>query len=73
MSEWKVLKKWNPFNSAKLLAHVDRWGKIVKGKPVPAPVTVTIDPTQRCNLDCRWCNAKECRESGKSLTYEQMS
>jgi len=72
MSEWKVLKKWNPFNSAKLLAHVERWSEIMPGNKIPAPVTVTIDPTQRCNLDCKWCNAKECRESGKSLTSKQM-
>lgn len=28
VSEWKALKRWNPYNSFKLLAHIDRWQNI---------------------------------------------
>ncbi len=55
--EWSVHKKWNPFNSYKLLAHVPRWSLIKRGKAIPQPALVTVDPINRCNLRCQWCNA----------------
>jgi hypothetical protein len=55
--EWSVHKKWNPFNSYKLLTHVPRWSLIKRGKPIPQPALVTVDPINRCNLRCQWCNA----------------
>ncbi len=55
--EWSVAKKWNPFNSTKLLASVYRWREIERGKPLPAPVLITIDPTNNCDLSCIWCNS----------------
>lgn len=55
--EWKYQKRWNPYNSYKLLAHVDRWKHIRFGEPVPAPVLITVDPANVCNLRCEWCNA----------------
>jgi len=55
MKEWS--SKWNPFNSDKLMAHVYKWKQIKRGKKIPAPVLVTVDPTNVCNLHCKWCNA----------------
>lgn len=66
--EWKASKKWNPFNSAKLMAHVDRWSQIERGGQIPPPVLVTIDPTNKCDLNCSWCNAKTVRESGAEIS-----
>lgn len=60
--EWTAQKRWNPFNSYKLLVHVDRWRKIRRGRPVPAPVLITVDPTNICNFDCAWCNAEYIRK-----------
>lgn len=57
--EWDVKKKYNPFNSYKLLAHIDRWKNIKKGSLLPPPVLVTIDPANSCNLKCIWCNSKK--------------
>lgn len=57
LNEWSPDKKWNPFNSYKLLAQVYRWRHIVRGRPVPQPALVTIDPINHCNLKCDWCNA----------------
>ena len=71
--EWKFNKKWNPFNSAKLLAHVERWSKIVRGQEIPPPVTVTIDPTNKCNLNCQWCNAKQVRQGGGEISLEVLT
>jgi len=70
--EWKPSKKWNPFNSGKLLAHVDRWQKIARGQEIPPPVLVTIDPTNRCNLDCSWCNAKTVRARGGDISEKSL-
>lgn len=59
--EWTAQKRWNPFNSYKLLVHVDRWKKIRRGRSLPAPVLVTVDPTNICNFNCAWCNAEYIR------------
>ncbi len=60
--EWHPSKRWNPFNSYKLLAHVHRWSHIKRGRPIPAPILITVDPTNRCNFDCEWCNAEFVRK-----------
>jgi len=59
--EWDPSKRWNPFNSYKLLAQVERWKKIKRGRPIPPPVLITVDPTNVCNLNCVWCNAEYVR------------
>lgn len=60
--EWKARKRWNPFNSYKLLVHVERWRQIRRGRPLPPPVLITVDPTNVCNFNCVWCNAAYIRE-----------
>ncbi len=55
LKEWTY--KWNPFNSDKLLAHIYRWREIKRNNPIPLPVTISIDPINRCDLKCSWCNA----------------
>lgn len=67
-AEWNPSKRWNPFNSYKLLAHVETWRSIKRGKPLPAPILVTVDPTNVCNLNCVWCNAEFVRERKTSLS-----
>lgn len=61
-SEWTSQHRWNPFNSYKLLVHVERWRQIKRGRSAPAPVLITVDPTNVCNFDCAWCNADYIRE-----------
>lgn len=60
--EWLPQKQWNPFNSYKLLVHVERWRNIKRGKPIPPPVLITVDPTNVCNFNCIWCNAEYIRQ-----------
>ena len=50
--EWRNEKRWNPFNSNKLLVHVERWKRIRRGRAIPAPALVTVDPINICNLSC---------------------
>ncbi|MHC4456536.1 MAG: radical SAM protein [Planctomycetota bacterium] len=69
--EWNLSKRWNPFNSYKLLAQVERWRKIKRGKPIPAPVLITVDPTNFCNLNCIWCNAEFVRRQRKASLSEK--
>lgn len=57
--EYSFNTKWNPFNSFKLLTHVERWGRIVEGRRIPPPLLVTVDPANICNLHCAWCNAEQ--------------
>ena len=74
MAEWNHNKRWNPFNSYKLLAHVEHWSNIRRGNSyTPPPILVTIDPTNACNLNCEWCNAKYIRDKNKlSLSEHAM-
>ena len=69
--EWNPSKRWNPFNSYKLLAQVERWKKIKRGRPLPPPVLITIDPSNICNLNCLWCNAELVRREWKSSLSEK--
>jgi len=72
VKEWNMNKRWNPFNSYKLLAHVQRWKHIRRGKPIPPPVLITVDPTNICNLNCVWCNAEFIRKHRKNSLSEKM-
>ena len=63
MSEWT--DPHNPFNSMKSLVHADRYETIMNGG-VPAPVSVTIDPTNKCNLNCHWCHCGQWRKEDPS-------
>jgi MoaA/NifB/PqqE/SkfB family radical SAM enzyme len=69
--EWTPSKRWNPFNSYKLLSHVHRWRQIRRGKPIPPPVLITVDPTNACNFDCEWCNAAYVRAHRKGVISEK--
>lgn len=66
LKEWTFQKRWNPFNSYKLLVHVDRWREIRRNRPVPPPVLITVDPTNVCNYNCTWCNAAYIRKHRRS-------
>jgi len=65
--EWSAAKKWNPFNSYKLLAQVYRWKQIKEGQPIPQPALVTVDPINVCDLKCSFCNANAIMEKNKSM------
>ncbi len=69
--EWKENKKWNPFNSHKLLAHVERWKSIKRGNIIPPPVLVTIDPSNVCNHSCKWCNASKIMSNQHNMLSEK--
>ncbi len=68
--EWDTRKRWNPFNSFKLLAHTERWRHIKQGRSIPAPVLITVDPANVCNFNCVWCNAAYIRNHRNSLLSE---
>jgi organic radical activating enzyme len=69
--EWNPGKRWNPFNSYKLLAHVETWRNIKRGRPLPPPILVTVDPSNVCNLNCEWCNAAYVRAERKGMLSEK--
>ncbi|MEA3322739.1 MAG: radical SAM protein [Patescibacteria group bacterium] len=56
--EWSFGRTLNPFNSLKVIAHLERWSHIKRGGAIPPPVLVTVDPTNECNYNCIWCNSK---------------
>ena len=70
--EWRAEKRWNPFNSNKLLAHVERWKRILRGRAIPAPALITVDPINICNLSCIWCNADYVRNHRNRRLSESM-
>lgn len=50
--EW--LYQYNSFNSLKVLAWREQLEEMAKGK-FPVPISVTVDPTNVCNVNCMWC------------------
>lgn len=56
IQEW--IDKYNPFNSLKVLAHVEYW-KPIKDGIIPPPIFVSIDPSGNCNYRCPHCNADD--------------
>lgn len=60
MREWS--DRLNPLNSLKMLM----WREWLEGcaqREVLPPISVDIDPTNRCNYDCVWCNSRAYRRS----------
>lgn len=47
---------YHPFNSCKLICHVNHW-KQIKDGVIPPPILVTLDPINKCNFNCGYCNA----------------
>jgi MoaA/NifB/PqqE/SkfB family radical SAM enzyme len=73
LKEWSPAKKWNPFNSYKLLSQVYRWRHINREKAIPQPALVTIDPINKCNLRCDWCNAEYMlKENNRMLSHDTL-
>ena len=58
-------------SSFKLLAHIERWKNIRRGRPVPAPVLITVDPANMCDLNCEWCNARYIRDHRNRMITEK--
>jgi len=58
LKEW--LYNYNSFNSIKVLAWREQLEKLAKGEVV-VPITVTVDPTNICNVNCSWCSSSELR------------
>jgi len=66
---WKeMINVYNPYNSMKALAHRERIEAAVRWvngaeENLQPPVTLTIDPTNLCNVHCSWCEYKDYRSS----------
>lgn len=52
----KINANFNPFDSKKVIYHAKYWEPIADGY-MPPPVLVTLDPINRCNFNCKYCNA----------------
>ena len=59
----------NPFNSMKILYWSEQLEAMARGE-CPIPVTVTIDPTNVCNLNCSFCIMKQVREERETIPDE---
>lgn len=55
IKEWESSSEYNSFNSWKGLMYVEHYRAILEGKFLP-PIEASVDPANRCNLKCRWCN-----------------
>jgi MoaA/NifB/PqqE/SkfB family radical SAM enzyme len=59
LQEWK--DDYNPFNTWKILFHIDKLRQIAAGE-FPTPVTVDTDVSNVCNQDCIYCNSAAFRQ-----------
>ena len=70
MREWN--NQWNPFNSAKVLLWKEHLEGCAREDYLP-PITVDIDPSNRCNFKCPHCNSwKMIHDSGADMSEEHM-
>ena len=70
MKEWS--NPWNPFNSAKVLLWKEHLKACSEDIYLP-PVSVDIDPSNKCMYDCPHCNAYDMiRDSGKVMSEQHM-
>jgi MoaA/NifB/PqqE/SkfB family radical SAM enzyme len=58
--------EYNPFNKFKLLTWANYWRQFEKGS-IPAPVAVSVDPVNRCNHKCIWCNSGYLLKQNKGI------
>ncbi len=68
MKEWS--NPWNPFNSAKVLLWKEHLEACAKEEYLP-PVTVDIDPSNKCMFDCKFCNAYDMMSRSNKLMSGQ--
>ncbi len=75
---WSIvlIKEWssqfNPFNSMKVLVWRE-WLEACAREEYLPPVAVAIDPTNRCNFNCIFCNAYDIRcEQKQELSEEHL-
>ncbi|HEX2971928.1 MAG TPA: radical SAM protein [Tepidisphaeraceae bacterium] len=61
----------DPFSQYKILNHFDRLQAVARGEQV-FPITVEIDPTNRCNHRCQWCVSME-SHTGEMLDLERFA
>ncbi len=67
MLEWN--DKYNPFNSDKVLIWREWLEGCAKLDFLP-PVTICVDPSAKCNLNCIWCNSADYNERNNNLIPE---
>lgn len=67
--EWR--SPYNPFNSNKLYATIDRWKTIKRGEEIAPPRTISIDPFNFCNQACVFCNADFVMDVNKGSKLQQ--
>lgn len=60
----------HPYSPDKVLCYYQRWQRVYKwylGEgELPYPITVSVDPSARCNMRCKGCNAYEVLSSNKT-------
>ena len=64
MKEWS--NKYHPFNSMKHCSQIYRWKDVGKKMP-PAPASVSLDPSNDCQLYCSWCNSQYIRRKNPKM------
>jgi len=67
MTEWQ--DKYNPFNSDKVLIWREWLEGCAKLDFLP-PVSVGIDPSSMCTLDCIWCNSADYNKKNNCVMTE---
>ena len=68
-AEWT--QAYQPFNSAKHFSQIYRWSEVGKSPP-PAPASISLDPSNVCQLDCTWCNSSYIRNLNPKMIEREV-
>lgn len=71
IKEWADDQIFNSFNSLKGLMYIEHYKAILKGEFLP-PIEVNIDPVNKCNLNCIFCNNVIARKRNILMTKEHL-
>ena len=68
-TEWTEV--YQPFNSAKHFSQIYRWSEVGKTPP-PAPASISLDPSNLCQLDCVWCNSSHIKGLNPKMISQEV-
>jgi len=63
---------FNPYNGYKCLVYTKEWKEMMKTGEILPPVSVSVDLSNKCQLNCEYCNSKKAIQSNEIMSNEKV-